>query len=158
MPNTDLMKLSISELAPRIKSREVSPLEVTEAALEQADQLQPKLNSFITILHKQALSQARELEAELMRGEYRGPLHGIPIGIKDNLETAGIRTTVGTKPNLSKRRPGLVALDQIRNSADDLRDRAAVASVCARTPHSLCPGRPRALRTASTVNLSARNL
>ena len=97
MPDADLIRLSISELAPKIKAREVSPLEVTEAALEQADLLQPKLNSFITILHEQALRQAREMEEALMRGEYRGPLHGIPIGIKDNLNTAGIRTTVGTK-------------------------------------------------------------
>lgn len=97
MPNTDLMKLTISELAPKIKAREVSPVELTEAALAQADQLQPKLNSFITILHEQALDQAKMLEASLMRGEYLGPLHGIPIGIKDNLATAGIRTTVGSK-------------------------------------------------------------
>ena len=97
MPGTELLKLTISELAPRIRSREVSPVEVTEAALAQADRLQPSLNSFITILHEQALSQARQQEAALARGEYRGPLHGIPIGIKDNIATAGIRTTVGSK-------------------------------------------------------------
>jgi aspartyl-tRNA(Asn)/glutamyl-tRNA(Gln) amidotransferase subunit A len=97
MANTELLKMTISELAPKIREREVSPVEVTEAALSQADQLQPILNSFITILHEQAISQAREQEAALARGEYRGPLHGIPIGIKDNIATAGIRTTVGSK-------------------------------------------------------------
>ena len=97
MTASELITLTISELAPRIKAREISPVELTEAALAQADRLQPTLNSFITILHEQARNQAREAEAELMRGEYRGPLHGIPIGIKDNIATAGIRTTVGSK-------------------------------------------------------------
>ena len=93
----DLLKLTISELAPKIRAGEVSPVEVTAAALAQADRLQPTLHSFITILHDQAMSQAKEQEAALARGEYRGPLHGIPIGIKDNIATAGIRTTVGSK-------------------------------------------------------------
>jgi aspartyl-tRNA(Asn)/glutamyl-tRNA(Gln) amidotransferase subunit A len=97
MANSDLIRMTISELAPKIQAKEISPVELTEAALEQVDRLQPVLNSFITILHDQARSQAREQEAALMRGEYRGPLHGIPIGIKDNLDTAGIRTTVGSK-------------------------------------------------------------
>ena len=97
MTDSELVKLTISELAPKIKAREISPVELTEAALAQADRLQPTLNSFITILHDQARSQAKEQEAALMRGEYRGPLHGIPIGIKDNIATAGIKTTVGSK-------------------------------------------------------------
>lgn len=97
MADSELVKLTISELAPKIKAREISPVELTEAALAQADRLQPILNSFITMLHDQARSQAKEQEAALMRGEYRGPLHGIPIGVKDNIATAGIRTTVGSK-------------------------------------------------------------
>ena len=97
MAATALLTLTIAELAPKIRTREVSPVELTEAALAQAERLQPTLGSFITILHDAARKQAREQEAALMRGEYRGPLHGIPIGIKDNLATAGIRTTVGSK-------------------------------------------------------------
>ena len=97
MADFDLLTLTISELAPRIKAKEISPVELTEAALAQADRLQPKLNSFITLLHDQARAQAKEQEAALMRGEYRGPLHGIPIGIKDNIATAHIKTTVGSK-------------------------------------------------------------
>ena len=97
MADMELAKLTISELAPRIKTKQISPVEVVEAALARADRLQPILNSFITILHEQAMTQAKEREQELMRGEYRGPLHGIPIGIKDNIATAGIRTTVGSK-------------------------------------------------------------
>ena len=97
MANQDLLKLTISEIAPMIRTGEVSPVELTEAALAQADRLQPTLNSFITILRDQAMDQAREQEAALARGEYLGPLQGIPIGIKDNIATGGIRTTVGTK-------------------------------------------------------------
>src|SRR5690606_26505946 len=79
------------------QAKKVSPVELTEAALAEAMRLQPQLCSFITILHDEARRQAKESEAALMRGEYRGPLHGIPIGIKDNIATAGIRTTVGSK-------------------------------------------------------------
>ena len=97
MADTQLAKLTISELAPRIRAGEVSPVEVTESALAMADRLQPTINSFITILHDQARKQAKEAEEALARGEYRGPLHGIPIGIKDNIATGGILTTVGSK-------------------------------------------------------------
>jgi len=97
MSDIELLKLTISELAAQIKARQVSPVQITEAALSQADRLQPTLHSWITILHDQALRQAKEQEAALARGEYRGPLQGIPIGIKDNIATAGIRTTVGSK-------------------------------------------------------------
>jgi aspartyl-tRNA(Asn)/glutamyl-tRNA(Gln) amidotransferase subunit A len=97
MADTALVTLSIAELAPRIKARQLSPVELTDAVLAQADRLQPTLNSFITLLHDQARQQAKEQEAALMRGEYHGPLHGIPIGIKDNIATAGIRNTVGSK-------------------------------------------------------------
>lgn len=97
MADTTLLTMSIAELAPQIKARALSPVELTEAALAQADRLQPRLNSFITLLHEQARLRAKEQEAALMRGEYHGPLHGIPIGIKDNIATAGIRSTVGSK-------------------------------------------------------------
>ena len=97
MADKDIFKLTISELAPKIKGREISPVEVTEAALSQVERLQPTLNSFISILHDEARSQAREQESALARGEYLGPLHGIPIGFKDNIATGGIRTTVGSK-------------------------------------------------------------
>ena len=83
--------------APKLKSKEISPVELTDAALAQIDRLHPMLNSFITILYDDARRQAKDQENAIMRGDYRGPLHGIPIGIKDNLATAGIRSTVGSK-------------------------------------------------------------
>jgi len=97
MADLDLVNMTISELAPKIQAKEISPVEITDAALARLDRLQPVLNSFITILHDQARAQAKVQEAALMRGEYLGPLQGIPVGIKDNIETGGIRTTVGSK-------------------------------------------------------------
>lgn len=97
MPDHALHTMTIAELAPKIRTKEISPVELTDAVLAQVERLQPTLNSFITILDDEARRQAKELEAALMRGDYRGPLHGIPIGIKDNIATAGIRTTVGSK-------------------------------------------------------------
>ena len=97
MPDSELLKLTISEVAPLIQAREVSPVELTQAALDEAERRQPTLNSFITIMREQALAQAEEAEEALSRGEYLGPLHGIPIGIKDNIATGGITTTLGTK-------------------------------------------------------------
>ena len=97
MPDNELLKLTISEIAPMIQGRAVSPVDLAEAALAEAERQQPTLNSFITIMREQAMAQAEQAEDELSRGEYRGPLHGIPIGIKDNIATGGIKTTLGTK-------------------------------------------------------------
>ena len=97
MPENELLKLTISEIAPMIQARSVSPVDLTEAALAEAERQQPRLNSFITIMREQAMAQAEQAEDELSRGQYRGPLHGIPIGIKDNIATGGINTTLGTK-------------------------------------------------------------
>jgi len=79
MAATALLTLSIAELAPKIRARDVSPVEFTEAALAQAERLQPTLDSFITILHDTARQQAREQEAALMRGEYGGPLQEVDV-------------------------------------------------------------------------------
>ena len=98
MAELGLLSHTISELAPRIKSREVSPVEVTQAAIAHAERMQPILKSFITLTPELALRQAQDLEKRLIRGEYLGPLHGIPIGLKDMLLTKGVRTTDGGKP------------------------------------------------------------
>src|SRR5918995_6786837 len=92
----DLTKLSIGEAGRRIAARELSPVELTRAYLERIERVDGQVNSFITVTAEQALEQARALEAELARGVNRGPLHGIPIGLKDNIDTANILTTAAS--------------------------------------------------------------
>jgi len=92
----DLSTLSLAEASARIRSRSVSPVQLTEACLARIQTYNPKLNAFITVLRDQALAQARELEAEQRAGKFRSPLHGIPIALKDNIDTAGIRTTAAS--------------------------------------------------------------
>ena len=93
----DLCWLSIEEAAPLIESGELSPVELTRAHLERVERLDGALNSFITVLGDEALAQAEVAEREIADGGYRGPLHGIPVGLKDLYYTKGVRTTVGSK-------------------------------------------------------------
>ncbi|MBI2820982.1 MAG: aspartyl/glutamyl-tRNA amidotransferase subunit A [Acidobacteria bacterium] len=88
--------LSIAEAADRIRRKQLSPLELTEAILKRIDQLEPKLRAFITVARDQALEAARAAEKEIMNGRYRGPMHGIPVGVKDTHYTRGIKTTAGS--------------------------------------------------------------
>ncbi|QKY71807.1 Asp-tRNA(Asn)/Glu-tRNA(Gln) amidotransferase GatCAB subunit A [Lentibacillus sp. CBA3610] len=94
---TDLAFLTASELAPLIESRQVSPVELTTHTLNRIDQIDPAINAYITPVNELAFKEASKAENEIMHGYYKGPLHGIPIGIKDNFETKGIRTTAGSK-------------------------------------------------------------
>ncbi len=87
---------TIIELAPRLRRREVSPLELTRACLERIEKLNPTLNAFITVTAESALAEAHAAETEIARGEWRGPLHGIPIALKDLIDTAGTRTTAAS--------------------------------------------------------------
>ena len=97
MANDDLTQLSITEATAMVRDRRISPVELTEAAIAQAERLQPSINSWITLMGDQALAQAREQEAAIARGDGPGLLAGIPVGIKDNIEVGGVRATVGTK-------------------------------------------------------------
>lgn len=88
---------TISRVAPLLRKGKISPRELTEAFLGRISRLQPKLNAFITVTGEMARKQARQAEKEIRKGKYRGPLHGIPITLKDLFSTAGIRTTAGSK-------------------------------------------------------------
>jgi amidase len=91
--NKNLHFLTLSEIAALIKSRKISSVELTQLILNRIEKLDSKLNSYITIMEKDALKQARALDKELAAGKYRGPLHGVPIGIKDLLYTTNAPTT-----------------------------------------------------------------
>src|SRR5256714_11350182 len=84
---------TITELAPRLRRKEISPVELTRACLDRIEKLNPALNAFITVTAESALAEARSAEAEILRGDWRGPLHGVPIALKDLIDTAGVRTT-----------------------------------------------------------------
>src|SRR5688572_12460962 len=92
----DLCFLSIAELASLMRARTVSPVEVTEAHLARIERFNPTLNAFVTIMAAEAREAARRAEAELAAGRWRGPLHGVPIGVKDIFDTSGVRTTHGS--------------------------------------------------------------
>lgn len=84
---------SITELSEQIKVRKVSPLELVKECLDRIEKLNPSLNAFITVAADEALHQAKIAEAEINSGKWKGPLHGIPVGVKDFFDTKGIRTT-----------------------------------------------------------------
>lgn len=86
---------SVWQLADQIRRRLLSPVEVAEAHLRRIDQLNPKLNAIVTVA-ADAMEKAKEAEAVVMRGDAVGPLHGVPVTIKDTIETAGLRTTSGS--------------------------------------------------------------
>jgi aspartyl-tRNA(Asn)/glutamyl-tRNA(Gln) amidotransferase subunit A len=88
---------TIVELGEALRLRKISPVELTRACLERIEQLNPALNAFITVTAETALEQARLAEEQILRGNWRGPLHGIPIGLKDLIDTAGIPTTAASE-------------------------------------------------------------
>jgi aspartyl-tRNA(Asn)/glutamyl-tRNA(Gln) amidotransferase subunit A len=87
---------SILELADLLRAKAISPVELTRDALARIEKFNPALNAFITVTSDLALAQARQAEAEILQGRWRGPLHGVPIGLKDLIDTAGIRTTAAS--------------------------------------------------------------
>ena len=96
MDKKELPFLTASQLSKLIETKEVSPVEATEAYLDRIQQVDPKLNSYITVTGEQALEAARQAEQEIAAGRHRGPLHGVPLAVKDQFNTAGIRTTGGS--------------------------------------------------------------
>jgi aspartyl-tRNA(Asn)/glutamyl-tRNA(Gln) amidotransferase subunit A len=89
--------LSIEQAARLLRRKEISPVELVEAALARIERWSPQLNVFLTVLGDQARRQAKRAEREIRRGSALGPLHGIPVSLKDNFWTRGVRTTAGSK-------------------------------------------------------------
>ncbi len=98
MVTEDVLFSSVRSLGESIRTRKLSPVELTEAYLKRLETIGPKLNAVVTITRDLALAQAKAAEREIVAGKYRGPLHGIPYGAKDAFATKGIPTTWGTAP------------------------------------------------------------
>jgi aspartyl-tRNA(Asn)/glutamyl-tRNA(Gln) amidotransferase subunit A len=97
LPSRDeLSFLSLTHAASLLRSRRLSPVELTAAILDRIDRVDPKVGAFITVMREEAMRAARTAESEIAAGRYRGPLHGIPIGVKDTHYTRGTRTTANT--------------------------------------------------------------
>lgn len=94
--DSDITRLSLSEASQLLRKKKVSPVELTNQCLSRTERLNPKLNAFISITADSAQAEARLAEAEIQRGHWRGPLHGIPIALKDLVDTAGVRTTAAS--------------------------------------------------------------
>lgn len=93
----DVAYLTVKEVSELVRRKSVSPVELTATCLKRIHAYNPALNAFITVTGDQAMETARAREAELVRGRWRGPLHGVPIALKDNIDTAGIRTTAASQ-------------------------------------------------------------
>src|SRR2546427_8740479 len=98
MPGEEIFYLSVSELAKRIESKKLSPVNLTQAYLDRSQKLGPRFNAYALLTPEMALEQAKAAEKEIQRGHYRGPLHGIPYAAKDLLAVKGVPTTWGAKP------------------------------------------------------------
>lgn len=92
----DLADLGIHAAGTLVRQRKISPVQLAQACLTRIEALNPRLNAFITVTAESALAQARQAEAEVQRGMWRGPLHGIPVALKDSIDTAGVRTTAAS--------------------------------------------------------------
>ncbi|MBI3628264.1 MAG: Asp-tRNA(Asn)/Glu-tRNA(Gln) amidotransferase subunit GatA [Candidatus Rokubacteria bacterium] len=97
MAPADLLTLTIAQAAPKLERRELSPVELTEAMLARIATVNKQLNAYITVCDQQAREAAQAVERLIRAGYYLGPLHGIPIALKDNIYTHGVRTTAGAK-------------------------------------------------------------
>ncbi len=93
----DILRWDIASLAKAFKEKQLSPSEVTKTLLERIEQVNPTLNAYITVTAERALENAAQAEQEIATGHWRGPLHGIPIGLKDLIYTKNVRTTMGSE-------------------------------------------------------------
>ena len=94
--DSDLPYMSIVQASELMRTQQLSPLELIQAVLKRIDEVEPKVQAFNTIARDEALRAARVAEQEIMSGRYRGPLHGIPVGVKDTNYTRGIETPAGS--------------------------------------------------------------
>lgn len=119
MPTEWHSSLGIVELAGLLERCEISPVEIVQNYLSRINQINSKLNAFVTVSTDTALRAARIAEEEIRAGKYRGPLHGIPVAIKDIVDTAGVRTTYGSpifRDNVPLKHDGCVTFEERRSN------------------------------------------
>src|SRR5207244_7337891 len=97
MAQGNLLDLTIIEAAAQLEGRRLSPVELTEAMLQRIASVDKQIRAYITVCDAQAREVARAAEGMIQAGYYLGPLHGIPVALKDNIYTCGVRTTAGSK-------------------------------------------------------------
>ena len=111
--------VSVRELGERVRTRQVSPVELVEYFLERLETHGPAYNAVVTITRERAMEQARRAEAEIVAGKYRGPLHGIPVAFKDLIDVAGLAALdqgvaeIGQWPRLVRRLAGAILPQRI---------------------------------------------
>ena len=96
MDKSEFPFLSATELSALLAAKEVSPVEATEAYLDRIQSLDTKLRAFVTVTADAALVSAKQAEQEIGKGNYRGPMHGVPVAVKDQIYTRGVLTTGGS--------------------------------------------------------------
>jgi aspartyl-tRNA(Asn)/glutamyl-tRNA(Gln) amidotransferase subunit A len=116
--------LPVRELGTRIRRRQLSPVALTEGVLDRLERIGPRFNAVVTVMRDSALAEARAAEREIATGRYRGPLHGIPYGVKDLVATRGVPTTWGAAPYREQ------AFDYDATAVTRLREKGAV--LCAK--------------------------
>ncbi|PPR20045.1 MAG: Glutamyl-tRNA(Gln) amidotransferase subunit A, partial [Alphaproteobacteria bacterium MarineAlpha10_Bin2] len=94
---SDITELSIAELAQGYRDKSFSPVDAARAYFARIAQHNDKVNAFVTLCEEDALAEAKQAETEIAAGQWRGPMHGIPIGHKDLYQTAGVRSTAGSR-------------------------------------------------------------
>ena len=97
MNNSDIPFLSATDLGTLIKSKDLSPVDAVTAYLDRIQDVNPKLNAYITVCGEMALAQAKQAEKDINNGNYIGPLHGVPVAVKDQIHSAGILTSHASK-------------------------------------------------------------
>ena len=149
--------LTIVEAGRLIERKELSPIELIESRIDRITRLDSSLNSFICVLAEQALAEARAAEAEIISGHYRGPLHGIPIGLKDLYETAGVATTGHSKVMQNHvPRADAFSVARLRELVPSFWASSPLTNLRLVARHSICHGRRRATRGRRTGLRGAR--
>ncbi len=97
MNKSELPFLSAGDLSRLIESKEVSPVEATEAYLDRIESLDHRFNSYLTVMREQALADARQAEQDITAGRHKGPMHGVPVAVKDQFWSKGVRSTGGSR-------------------------------------------------------------